>query len=129
MRVEWLGLRAALGGTFKLSKGSMKWKDARRRYRRGHDIPATHDVHHWGIEKNGSVAKQLEKFLGPDTKYAIVNHPANLNPIERTTHQAVHNTFGPLGRWWHGTPGWAKSAQGAAAAGAAGEAMKDCECR
>jgi hypothetical protein len=81
---------AAWGGTFKLSKGSMKAKNALRRYRRGHQVPRTHDIPHWGIEKGSGLGKSL-----PDS---VVNHPANLNPIERGIHQQIHNEYGPLNR-------------------------------
>lgn len=120
---------AALGKVFRLPKGKMNWKNVRRRYRRAHDVPATEDVHHWAIEKNGSFAKAIEKTFGTDVKNNIVNHPANLNPIDRATHQGLHNAFGPLARWWYGTPAWAQAAEGSIAAGAAGELQKDCTCR
>ncbi|BBL59831.1 RHS repeat-associated core domain-containing protein [Methylomonas koyamae] len=64
---------AGLGGTFKLTSGSMKWANVSRRYRRLHDVKASQDVHHWAIERGSALGKLL-----PDS---IVNHPANLNPI------------------------------------------------
>jgi hypothetical protein len=51
-----------------------------------------------------------------------------LQAIDRAVHQGIHNSYGPLGRWWYGTPGWAKAVQGSAGAGAVGEALQDCEC-
>jgi uncharacterized protein RhaS with RHS repeats len=127
--VNWaqVGVAGALGavggglasGAFKLSKGSMKASNAVRRYRRGHDVPRTHDVHHWAIEKGSPIGRRL-----PDS---IVNHPANLNPIERGIHQRLHNEFGPAGRWWHGTPEWAKAGEAAFGIGVATE-ITDEEC-
>lgn len=112
----------AFSGAFKLSKGSMKASNAVRRYRRGHHVPSTHDVHHWAIEKGGWFGKRL-----PDS---VVNHPANLHPIERGIHQRLHNEYGPLGRWWYGTPDWAKTAELAAGAGVVAEVADDeCECQ
>jgi len=110
---------AGIGGAFKLSKGSMKTANALRRYRRGNDIPRTHDVHHWGIERSSSLGRRL-----PD---GVVNHPANLNPIPRALHQDLHNRFGPVQRWWHGTPDWAKAAEISALSGGAAEQI-DSEC-
>ncbi|WP_432735941.1 hypothetical protein [Ralstonia solanacearum] len=95
---------AGLGGTFKLTSGSMKWANVSRRYRRLHKVASSQDVHHWAIEKGSTLCKQL-----PDS---IVNHPWNLNPIERSVHQQIHNEFNALERWWYGTPNWAKAAQG-----------------
>ena len=119
---------AALNGVFKLSRGSMKWENVRRRYRRGHDVPGSQDVHHWAMENGGPIARQLERIVGREGKDAIVNHPANLQAVDRAVHQGIHNAYGPLGRWWYGTPGWAKAVQGSAGVGAAGEALQDCEC-
>lgn len=112
-----------MSGAFKLTRGSMKATSALRRYRRLHEVPRTHDVHHWAIEKGSAIGKRL-----PDW---VVNHPANLHPIERAVHQGIHNTFGPLGRWWYGTPNWAKAAQGSLATGAAAELADDegCGCQ
>jgi len=136
--VDWLevGGAGALGavgggftrGAFKLSKGSMKWSNARRRYRRLNRTPSTHDVHHWAINRNGPIGRHIPN--------AVKNHPANLNSIERGIHQRIHGNhptlpkFDPFRRWWHGTPEWAKSAQvsaGAGAAAAAGTSGCDCE--
>ena len=112
---------AAIGGAFKLTKGSMAAENAVRRYRRLHKVQRTQDVHHWAIEKGGKVAKAIQRMFGKEAKDAIVNHPANLNPIDRAVHQDVHNLLGPAARWIQGTPAWAKAAQTSAAVGAAGE--------
>lgn len=127
--VNWLqvGVAGAMGavgaagwnGTFNLSKGSMKASNVVRRYRRAHKVPGSHDVHHWMVEKGGTVGKRL-----PDR---IRNHPANLHPIDRDIHRSIHNEFGPFSRWWHGTPEWAKAAQGSVAGGAIAE-VADSEC-
>lgn len=136
--VDWLdvGVAGALGavgggftrGAFKLSKGSMKWNNVRKRYRRLNKTPSTHDVHHWAINRNGPIGRHIPN--------AVKNHPANLNSIERGIHQRIHGNhptlpkFDPFRRWWHGTPEWAKSAQvsaGAGAAAAAGTSGCDCE--
>ncbi|MBK8815233.1 MAG: hypothetical protein IPN42_06850 [Methylococcaceae bacterium] len=100
----------------------MKAANAVRRYRRGHQVPSTHDVHHWAIEKGSRLGRHL-----PDS---IINHPANLNPIERRIHQNIHNKYGPLARWWHGTPEWAKAAEVSTGTGVAAElADDDCGCQ
>ncbi|MDX1485172.1 MAG: RHS repeat-associated core domain-containing protein, partial [Alphaproteobacteria bacterium] len=100
--------QGVLSNIGKLSKGSMKASNAIRRYRRGNKVPPSHDVHHWGISQNGRVGRSV-----PD---GIKNHPMNLNPVSRGIHQRIHGKspepqFGPFGRWWHGTPPWAKSAE------------------
>jgi len=130
--VNWtqVGVAGALGaigggvmsGAFKLTKGSMKATNAVRRYRRLHNVPRTHDVHHWAIKKGSTIGRRL-----PDS---VVNHPANLHGVERALHRGVHNDFGPLGRWWYGTPNWAKAGEGALGSGVIAEmADGDCECQ
>ncbi|MDO3524781.1 RHS repeat domain-containing protein [Ralstonia pseudosolanacearum] len=112
---------AGIGGTFKLTSGSMKWANVSRRYRRLHKVASSQDVHHWAIEKGSTLGKAL-----PDS---VVNHPWNLNPIERSVHQQIHNEFNALERWWHGTPNWAKAAEGSLAGGVAGSASQNsCGC-
>jgi len=128
--VDWLqvGVSGALGaiggagagGTFKLTSGSMKWANVSRRYRRLHDVAPSQDVHHWAIEKGSALGKRLPE--------SVVNHPWNLNPIERSVHQQIHNEFNALERWWHGTPNWAKAAQGSLGGGVAGSAASAGSC-
>jgi hypothetical protein len=113
---------AGISGAFKLTQGSMKWANVSRRYRRLHGVPASKDVHHWAVEKGSALGKKLPK--------SIVNHPANLHPIDRAIHRQIHNEFNAVERWWHGTPGWAKAAESSLAGGAAGTAATaDCDCK
>jgi len=127
----------ALGGAFKhavsgkkWSQLSKAWKNVSPRYRKaqqraGNAPDGDWDAHHWAFPRRGET--------GPTWR----NHPANLNPVPRETHQRIHGNhptldqFGPLGRWWHGTPEWAKAAQGSLAGGLAGDAATagDCGCQ
>ncbi|MCG8122366.1 MAG: hypothetical protein N0E55_00175, partial [Candidatus Thiodiazotropha taylori] len=124
------GVAGAMGGAwfkgaYKLSKGSSKWNNVRRRYRRGHNVPRSHDVHHWGISRRGPIGRRL-----PD---GVVNHPANLNPIPRGVHRNVHGNgptpYNAVGRWWHGTPEWAKAAEVGVAASMILPGNDECECK
>lgn len=127
----------ALGGVFKhavsgkkWSQLSKAWKNVSPRYRKaqqraGNAPDGDWDAHHWAFPRRGET--------GPTWR----NHPANLNPVPREIHQRIHGNhptldqFGPLGRWWYGTPEWAKAAQGSLAGGLAGDAATagDCGCQ
>jgi RHS repeat-associated protein len=139
--VNWLqvGMSGALGaftggvlaGSLKHSKkglswlkSSKKWKNVRRRYRRAHNVSRNSDVHHWAIKRNGPIGKYIPE--------GIKNHPLNLNPVNRQVHRKIHsNSSNALYRWYHGTPRWAKSAQGSllGGAGAAAASGGDCDCK
>jgi RHS repeat-associated protein len=125
---------AYLGGVFRHAASgkswfdlSRKWDNVRRRYRNVQNVPSTHDAHHWAFARDGTVARSLEKVFSKDTADSIVNHPWNLFARERGLHQDIHNQFGLLRRWLHGTPPWAKAAQGSAGVGLAGEALCGCD--
>lgn len=133
--ISWteVGISAALGavgqvwgsGAFDLTSGSMKASNALRRYRTLHDIPASQDVHHWGIEKGSKLGKMLPDWM--------VNHPWNLNPVLRGTHWEIDNLLNPFERWLAGTPEWAKAAElsvgGSIAADASVHTRGDCGCQ
>jgi RHS repeat-associated protein len=134
--VNWLqvggaGVLGAIGvprfaGQFALSagRGPNAWKavNAVRRFRRSRQVPRTHDVHHWAIPRS------FEK-LGPRAE-RIVNHPWNLNPIPRPTHQAIHETGSSwVMGWVNGVPNWAKAAQVSAGGGVTGHTLsRNCGC-
>ncbi|WHP66635.1 RHS repeat-associated core domain-containing protein [Vibrio harveyi] len=118
-------------GAFKLTKGSMKWSNAGRRYRRLHNVPGKksgnpHEVHHWAIERNSKIGKRV-----PDS---IKNHPWNLKSIPESVHKRIHGNhpvlpkYDPVSAWWHGTPEWAKAAQVSAGAGLTKGLSDDCKC-
>jgi len=120
---------AAIGArAFQFGKYSKKWSNVSRRYRRhmkknGNTPDGPWDAHHGIFRRNGNT--------GPSWS----NHPLNLKPVPRGVHQRIHGVhpdlpqFGPIGRWWHGTPAWAKIAQSSPAAGAVADVIdKDCGC-
>ena len=121
------GLGAVTGGTgnaLKLGRAwqranrSMKWENARRRYRRAQNVDRSQDVHHWFFPNRSKISGSIK------------NHPLNFNPIPRTVHQRLHQSGNPLRKWWDGWPGWAKAASGAPLAGAAADAGKsECGCQ
>lgn len=107
-------------GAFKLTKGSMKWSNAGRRYRRLHNVPGKksgnpHEVHHWAIERNSKIGKRV-----PDS---IKNHPWNLKSIPESAHKRIHGNhpvlpkYDPVSAWWHGSPEWAKGCTGFSGSG------------
>lgn len=105
----------AIAGAFRHSVSGKKWADAAqnwssvsRRYRRAHDVPGDHEVHHWLIERNSKIGKMV-----PDS---IKNHPWNLNPVSRPQHAALHE-MGPGARTILGAPEWAKAAGASAGVG------------
>jgi RHS repeat-associated protein len=94
--------------------GSHAWKATRQWYGKGRELPKFTQVHHWFIEQNSTIGKLVPEF--------IKNQPWNLHPLYATEeissqalHTAVHgegpNPFNVLGRWWYGTPDWAKNLQ------------------
>ena len=106
--------RSAATGIFRHSASgkrwgdlSSAWKNVSPRIRNVQNIPSNYQLHHWLISRNGPIGRRI-----PDW---IKNHPWNLNPIAFSVHQGVHG-YGPtpynfIGRWWFGTPGWAKALQ------------------
>jgi hypothetical protein len=114
----------ALGkGAFKL--GSHTWGATRGWYGRTRGLAKGTPVHHWAIERNGPIGKYV-----PDV---IKNQPWNLNPMpDQAFHTRVHgkgpDPFGPLGRWWNGTPDWAKNAEANAVGRGANAARGDTDC-
>jgi RHS repeat-associated protein len=89
-----------LGNAWRAANRSMETKNAVRRFRRFHDVPRTHDVHHWLFRDGGSAPNWLK------------NHPMNLNSIPRRAHRLVHRADTSLARkWWLGHPNWAKAAE------------------
>jgi RHS repeat-associated protein len=111
------GRAVKLANDWRKAGRSMRSANAIRRYRRAMDVPPTHDVHHWLIPNKSGL---------PDV---IKNNPLNYKPIPREIHQGLHNDYGPLRRWWHGTPDWAKIGETAPAAGIAADvADPDCGC-
>jgi hypothetical protein len=114
----------------KWSQLSKAWRNVSPRYRRaqqraGNAPNGDWDAHHWAFPRGGRTGETWR------------NHPANLNPVPRETHQRIHGNhptmdqFGPVARWWYGTPEWAKAAQGFLAGGLAGDAgiAGDCGCQ
>jgi uncharacterized protein RhaS with RHS repeats len=112
----------AIAGAFRHSVSGKKWVDAAqnwssvsRRYRRAHDVPGDHEVHHWLIERNSKIGKMV-----PDS---IKNHPWNLNPVSKPQHTALHE-MGPVARTVLGAPEWAQAAGAAAGVGAVADLAK-----
>jgi RHS repeat-associated protein len=97
-----------LRGAVKYS-GSHTSGATRSWYRRSRGIPtgSPEVVHHWAIQDQGPIGRYV-----PDI---IKNQPINFNVLpSRQFHLSVHgqgiDPFGPLGRLWYGSPGWAKAA-------------------
>ena len=126
---------AWFAGVFKHAKSgkswwklSQKWRNVSRRVKNAQGMAKNTELHHWFFQQNGRIGRHV-----PD---AVKNHPWNLKPLPRDIHQRIHGNhptlpqFDPIRRWWYGTPGWAKQAEGATAAGAAADAATSgsCEC-
>ncbi|QFP53753.1 hypothetical protein [Salmonella enterica] len=83
-----------------------------------------HELHHWAIQRNGKFGKYV-----PDS---IKNHPWNLKSIPRDIHQNIHGNgptpYSAFGRWWHGTPEWAKVAQASPVSGGLADSINDEGC-
>lgn len=112
-------------GAWKL--GSHTWKATRAWYGQSRGLAKGQHVHHWAIERNGPIGRHVPDWFK--------NQPWNLNPMPSPqAHTRVHgwgpDAYGPFGRWWHGTPDWAKNAEanavGRGVNGARGDS--DCNC-
>ncbi|MCO7225902.1 RHS repeat-associated core domain-containing protein [Pleionea sp. CnH1-48] len=156
--VRWweVGLAGAMGafggawhrGLFRHSVSGKKWFDSSndwnavtQRYRRvqeriNNNPSADWDAHHWLIYNNGRVANGLRRVFGNRADY-VINHPINLKPLVRRTHELIHGTapggaqYGGLMRWWHGTPEWAKIGKLSLASGISADLItdkNDCQC-
>ena len=119
------GVSGAFGGgaakgllsLFQRSQGFLKsnptFKSVSQQLRsRGH-TQRGQENHHWLIRRNGPVRKALDRSgLSRTAVRRIVNHPANLKALDRTTHRRIHGNFrrakrfGLVRRVWHGTPSW-----------------------
>lgn len=73
----------------------------------------------------GRILPLLRPMRGSERPDSIVNHPANLTPLLRSTHQSLHNEFGVVERWLHGTPSWAKAAESSLVGGTIGSIFSD----
>ncbi len=97
----------------------MKWSNVSRRLRRLNNVPKDNEIHHWALQRNSSIGKYF-----PDS---IKNHPLNLKSLPRGIHQRIHGNhpslprYGPIARWWTGTPGWAKAGQASITGGGTAE--------
>jgi len=85
--------------------GSMTWGAVRKWYGATRELPKGTPVHHWLIEQNSEIGKNVPNWLK--------NQPWNLMPMEsQAFHNAVHgwgkDAFNSAERVWHGTPDWAK---------------------
>jgi RHS repeat-associated protein len=88
------------------------------------ETPGQH-MHHWLLHRNEGIGKYAPNWLK--------NQPWNLMPMDSATHTAVHgggpNAYGPWGKFWNGTPGWAKAAGASAGGrGANGARGEGCDC-
>ncbi|EPQ9997603.1 RHS repeat-associated core domain-containing protein [Vibrio vulnificus] len=135
-QVGFAGAVGAIGGgwitgTFKHAKSgkswfslSQKWRNVSPRVRKAQGTAKGNDLHHWAIARNGQFGKHV-----PDS---IKNHPWNLNSIPRSVHQNIHGNgptpYSAVGRWWHGTPGWAKTGQASLAGGGVVDMTKEEGC-
>ncbi|WP_437192196.1 RHS repeat domain-containing protein, partial [Salmonella sp. LPS 503/02] len=106
---------------FKLSQ---KWSNVSPRVRKVQGVPRGNELHHWAIQRNGKFGKYV-----PDS---IKNHPWNLKSIPRDIHQNIHGNgptpYSAFGRWWHGTPEWAKVAQASPVSGGLADSINDEGC-
>jgi RHS repeat-associated protein len=115
------GVKALCKGAWKL--GSHTWGATRKWYGKTRELAPNTPVHHWAIAQGGW-GKQV-----PDI---IKNQPWNLNPMpDWSTHANIHG-YGPdpynaVGKWWYGTPNWAKIGEGSLA-GKAANSLRDDEC-
>jgi RHS repeat-associated protein len=96
--------KGAAKGAFKL--GSHTWSATRKWYGQTRSLERGTPVHHWLIERNSAIGKQV-----PD---AIKNQPWNLMPMRsQALHNQVHgwnpDGFNAAGQLWYGTPPWTKA--------------------
>jgi RHS repeat-associated protein len=117
------GVKALCKGAWKM--GSHTWSATRKWYGKTRELPPNTQVHHWAVPQGG---------WGKTVPDVVKNQPWNLNPMrDWATHANIHG-YGPdpynaVGRWWHGTPDWAKIAEGLIAGKSANAARDvDCEC-
>jgi hypothetical protein len=97
----------------KVLKDPYNWKERVRPWmgEKGHLKEGQHG-HHGLIPQNG---------WGKAVPNKIKNQPWNIKPMpDAATHMKIHGLFGhpkfnPLERYWHGTPGWWKKANGSVA--------------
>ncbi|EAM3785900.1 hypothetical protein D7J89_23450 [Salmonella enterica] len=78
-------------------------------------------------------AKGDDKFITTDyLQQCLKNHPWNLKSIPRDIHQNIHGNgptpYSAFGRWWHGTPEWAKVAQASPVSGGLADSINDEGC-
>jgi len=101
------GFAADIGkGAWKL--GSNTWGATRKWLGKNEMAEPGQEVHHWLIPQGG---------WGESIPDMIKNQPWNLMPMEsQAFHNSVHgigkDPFGLLGRYWYGSPDWAKAAAG-----------------
>lgn len=117
------GVKALCKGAWKM--GSHTWSATRKWYGKTRGLPPNTQVHHWVIPQGG---------WGKAVPGVVKNQPWNLNPMrDWATHANIHGNgpdpYNAVGKWWHGTPDWAKIAEGSIA-GKTGNAFRDddCEC-
>lgn len=100
----------AKGGVTALGKSYKYWGSFRRFYGKEGFAEAGQQLHHWAWARNGAIK-------GEGFKWWAKNQMWNLVPMEsQAMHTAVHglgpNAFGPIGRFWFGTPTWFKAGIG-----------------
>lgn len=114
-------------------KSSHKWNNVSRRYKKAHNVPKGHEIHHWYIERNSKIGKMI-----PDS---IKNHPLNLQPLPKSVHKRMRGRdleaglpeFNFFQKMWYGSPTWSKV--GTTSGGVSGGALeglvdgdKPCQC-
>ena len=94
---------AVLKGTA-TNTGKMTAYAIQSQLRRRGVVPAGHEVHH-AVALNG-IGRAQESWR---------NHPAFMKILPKVQHRRIHTSwgglprFGPLQRWWVGTPSWTKT--------------------
>jgi len=117
-----------------LDTGKYSWRSVRRRMGESGFLGKGQHGHHWAIPRGGSGRLFVRGFLreqwGRYVPNVIKNRTWNIMPAPNLLwHHSVHGR-GPMaysifGRFWHGSPGWAKAATGAGLAYGVHEALNE----